>query len=87
VPPLAPTADLHRRLVATSIARTGLVYGTMVAAVVLAPGLLCGAIGAFLLWFYRAEARVAVGAVWRRGPWPRTGPHWPMALPVEKVDR
>ena len=87
VTPPEPSPALHRRLVARSVVLTVLVYGGMVAAVVALPGLLCGAWGAFLLWFYRHEAAIALRHAWRRGPWPSAGPRWPVALPVEEVDR
>lgn len=82
-----PSPALHRRLVTRSAVFTVLVYGSLVTSVVLAPGLLCSALGLFLLYFYRREAGIALRYAWRRGPWPASGPRWPMALPVEKVDR
>ncbi|MCI0340736.1 MAG: hypothetical protein L0216_06235 [Planctomycetales bacterium] len=70
-PPDLAAAALHRRLFLGSAIRTLLVYGAMVAAVVLWPGLLCGAWGAFLLWFYRREAAAALaGLVGKRPPVP-----------------
>ena len=78
---------LHRRLWAGSILRTVLVYGSLVTAVAFAPGLLCGALGLFLLFFYRREVIRSLWWSLRRGPVPATGPRWPMALPVEEVDR
>jgi hypothetical protein len=82
-----PASSVHRRLATRSALLTVLVYGSLVTAVAFAPGLLCGAIGAFLLYFYRREAAIALRYAWRRGPWPASGPRWPMALPVEEVDR
>ena len=81
----APTASLHRRLATRSVVITVVVYGSLVTAVAFAPGLLCGAMGAFLLYFYRREAGIALRYAWRKGPWPAAGPRWPMALPVEEV--
>jgi len=54
--------------VARSVVLTVLVYGGMVAAVVALPGLLCGAWGAFLLWFYRGRrSDLETGKVRRDG--------------------
>lgn len=78
---------LHRRLWAGSILRTLLVYGTLVAAVAFAPGLLCGALGLFLLFFYRREVLRSLRWSLRKGPVPAAGPRWPLALPVEEVNR
>ena len=78
---------LHRRLWAGSALRTVVVYGGLVTAVALFPGGLCGALGLFLLYFYRREAWRSLRWSLRRGPVPATGPRWPMALPVEEVDR
>ena len=64
-----------------------LVYGALVAAVIAFPGVICGSLAAFLLYFYRREAGIALRWAWRRGPWPSAGPRWPMALPAEDVDR
>lgn len=78
---------LHARLWAGSAIRTVAVYGALVTLVVLFPGLLCGALGVFLLYFYRREVWRSIRWGWRRGPVPAAGPRWPMALPVEEVDR
>jgi len=82
-----PTSSLHRRLATRSAVLTVLVYGVLVTAVAFVPGLRCGALGLFLLYFYRGEAAIALRYAWRRGPWPAAGPRWPMALPVEETDR
>ncbi|MHC5019832.1 MAG: hypothetical protein ACYTGX_06910 [Planctomycetota bacterium] len=78
---------LHRRLWAGSAIRTVAVYGGLVVLVALFPGVLCGALGLFLLHFYRREIARTLRWCWRRGPVPAAGPRWPMALPVEEVDR
>jgi len=79
--------DPHRRLWAGSAVRTVVLYSGLVALVALFPGALCGALGLFLLFFYRREVWRSLRWCFRRGPVPAAGPRWPMALPVEEVNR